>query len=230
MFVALCGHIEPNRQVAPRKTSAEFGSVNHARRALTVKNEGQEELDDPRGGDENRRTSMSDDFQSLVMAHVKAVTRLLLGDKGMQPSLAILGVEPLNDGGRIGLAHMAAASQTDLVVLEFDPRATGRLEIVGINVVVERDGKAYVQSGCRLWKGNNGRRGIILPTPGSRGHFRLSPREILHVDSAPGTNAGAGVDRASGWLRAQVRASHPNPLGVGFWTASKETTSPEMRG
>ena len=158
---------------------------------------------------------MSADFQALVMEHVKAVTHLLLGDEGMQPGVAILGVEPLNDTGRIGLAHMAAASQTDIVALEFGPLANGAVTMVGINVVLERDGKAYVQSGCRLWKGNNRRRAIILPKPGSRGHFRLSPRELLHVDGAPAANVGAGVERAYEWLCAQVQSSAP-----GHWASA----------
>lgn len=163
---------------------------------------------------------MSDDFQALVMAQVEAVTHLLLGDKGMQPGVAILGGEPLNQRGRIRLAHMAAASQTDIIALEFGPVVDGKVEIVGINVVVERDGKAYVQSDCRLWKGNNGRRGIILPMPGSRGHFRLTPQEILHVDGAPGASLGEGVDRASRWLSAQVQLSDPAPLGAFFFASA----------
>ncbi len=168
---------------------------------------------------------MSDDFQALVMKHVTAVTRLLLGDKGIQPSVAILGIEPLDDTGRRGLAHMAAASQTDIVALEFGPLANGRVEIVGVNVVVERDGRTFFQSDCRLWKNDNGRRGIILPKLGSRGHFRLTPQKILHIDGEPVANSEVGVERASNWLRARVRTSDPAPLGGAMFPAAKIVAS-----
>jgi hypothetical protein len=45
---------------------------------------------------------------------------------------------------------------------------------------------------------------MILPQAHVRGHFRLAPREIVHIDGKPADNLSEGIERASTWLTRQV--------------------------
>ena len=67
-----------------------------------------------------------------------------------------------------------------------------------------RDGRCHIQSGCRLWLSKSGNRALIFPQAHVRGHFRLAPREIVHIDNKPADDLSEGIERARAWLNRQV--------------------------
>lgn len=157
---------------------------------------------------------MSDIDRATIHAYTKAVIHLLLGNRRIGRGVAVVAGGPLDMETRVGLARTAGVSDTDVVFLEFDTNADGEFGITGVNVLVPRGGACYLQTGCQFWLGETGNRAVILPNLGSRGHFRLAPREIIHVDGKPADDPSAGIARAAAWLKRRVASGAPAPNGA----------------
>jgi len=138
-------------------------------------------------------------FEAAV---TRAVIKLLLGTRKLKPGVVISGGDPLGTDDKIELGRYAVKSDDDVLHLEYrtgpDPALTG------IAMFLPRDGRCHIQTGCRLWLSKAGNRGLIVPQAHVRGHFRLAPREIVHIDRKPAENLNEGVERASAWLTRQV--------------------------
>lgn len=142
-------------------------------------------------------------FEAAV---TRAVVRLLLGTRKLKPGVAITAGDPLDIEGRIRLGRHAVDADTDLVHLEY---LTGpNPALTGVTLFLPRDGRFHIQTGCRLWLSHSGNRGVIVPQPHVRGHFRLAPGELVHVDRKPAEDMSDGIERASVWLTRQV--TRPN--------------------
>lgn len=137
-----------------------------------------------------------------VKRHVRAVTRLTLGNKMMKPGLAILAGGPVDGPRKLELARLARESDRDLVHLSFDHTAEG-FRMVSIQICVPRDFAVYSHPDCRL--SLLGRRAIIMPPERIRGHFVLAPGEIIHK---PGKPVGweQGIERAEQRLSELVES------------------------
>lgn len=136
----------------------------------------------------------------------RAVVRLLLGTRKLKPGVAITAGDPLDIDGRIRLGRQAVDTGTDLVHLEY---LTGpNPALTRVTLFLPRNGRCHIQTGCRLWLSQSGNRGVIVPQPHVRGHFRLAPGEIVHVDREPADDLNDGIERASVWLARQV--TRPN--------------------
>lgn len=147
---------------------------------------------------------MTNDDDAILRAHTVAVTRLLLGNRKMLKGVVVMGGDELDFEDRTRMARMAVLSNTDIVGLEFgvaDDRRYGR---TGITIYLPRDNGCIVQAGCQLWLSKAGNRAVILPQSGSRGHFRLSPRELIHIDGKPAADSADGIDRAETWLKQRT--------------------------
>lgn len=131
----------------------------------------------------------------IVRRHVEAVTQMLLGNRTLQPGAMIIAGELTGGNGPISIARMAHASSKDIVFLAFGDTASG-YALTDIFIVAVRNGICHVQPGCRLYLSTTGARAMILPQPNVRGHFRLSPGELIHLDRKP-TDTENGVVRAS---------------------------------
>ena len=130
----------------------------------------------------------------IVRKHVEAVIKMLLCNRRMKAGIAIVGGLPLDIDGRIGLGRRATASETDIVHLAFGDRGP-RFALTEITTFAPRDAGCFIQPGCRLWLPKSGNRALILPKSHVPGHFRLSPRELIHIDQKP-SDIEAGVARA----------------------------------
>lgn len=142
----------------------------------------------------------------IVRKHVEAVIKMLLGNRRMKPGTAILGGLPLDIDARIGLGEHAIASKTDIVHLAFGDRGP-RFALTEITTFAPRDIGCFIQQGCRLWLPMSGNRALILPKPHVPGHFRLSPRELLHINRKPS-------DIEEGIARAKLRLARCASDGV----------------
>lgn len=142
-------------------------------------------------------------FEAVV---TRAVVRLLLGTRKLKPGVAITAGDPLDINGRIWLGQQAVDTDTDLVHVQYltDPIPA----LTGITLFLPRDGRCHIQTGCRLWLSQSGNRGVIVPQPHVRGHFRLAPSEIVHIDRKLADDLNDGIERASVWLARQV--TRPN--------------------
>lgn len=138
-------------------------------------------------------------FEAAV---TRAVVRLLLGTRKLKPGVAVTAGDPLDIDGRIRLGRQAVDTDTDLMHLEFLAGANPAL--TGVTLVLPRNGRCHIQTQCRLWLSQSGNRGVIVPQPHVRGHFRLAPGEIVHVDREPADDLNDGIERASVWLARQV--------------------------
>jgi hypothetical protein len=138
-------------------------------------------------------------FEAAV---TRAVIKLLLGNRKLKPGIAITGGDPLEIEDQIKMGRHAVETDADVLHLEF--RTGPNPALTGIAMFLPRDGRCHIQSGCHLWLSKSGNRGLILPPAHVRGHFRLAPREIVHVDSKPAEDLSEGVERASTWLTQQV--------------------------
>lgn len=132
----------------------------------------------------------------------RAVVRLLLGTRKLKPGVAVTAGDPLDIDGRIWLGQQAVDTDTDLVHLGYV--AGPNPALTGITLFVPRYGRCHIQTHCRLWLPKSGNRGVIVPQPHVRGHFRLAPDEIVHVDRKPADDLNDGIERASVWLARQV--------------------------
>lgn len=135
-------------------------------------------------------------------AVTRAIVKLLLGSRKLRPGVVITGGDPLGIEDKIEMGRHAVETSSDLLHLEFRNRPTPAL--TGIALFLPRDGRCHIQSGCRLWVSKAGSRGVILPQAHVRGHFRLAPREIVHIDGKPADDLSEGVERASDWLARQI--------------------------
>ena len=138
-------------------------------------------------------------FEAAV---TRAIVKLLLGNRKLKPGVFITGGDPLGIEDKIEMGRHAVETSSDLLHLEFRNRPTAAL--TGIALFLPRDGRCHIQSGCHLWLSKAGNRGLILPQAHVRGHFRLAPREIVHIDSKPADDLSDGIERASAWLTRQV--------------------------
>ena len=138
-------------------------------------------------------------FEAAV---TRAVVKLLLGTRKLKPGVAITGGDPLEIEDKIKMGRHAVETDADVLHLEYRDRPNPAL--TGIALFLPRGGRCHIQSGCRLWLSKAGNRGLILPQAHVRGHFRLAPREIVHVDSKPAEDLSDGIERASAWLTRQV--------------------------
>ncbi len=139
----------------------------------------------------------------IIRQHVAAISAMLLGNRRMKNGVTILAGEPLDMNGRLEVGLMAKQTNNDIIHLEFGDAADGTHVLSGINIMAPRDIAVYIQTECRLWLSRSGTRAIILPRPEVRGHFRLSPRELIHVDSKP-ADIEEGIRRAEDRLRKLV--------------------------
>lgn len=142
---------------------------------------------------------------AIIRTYVGAVTQLLLGKDRMKNGVSILGGDRLDPQDRKWLAETAAKSDFDIVYLEFDVTENGTFGLVGVNVAVPRDKGCYFYSNCRFWLRKGDRRGLIVPRPEVRGHFRLTPRELRHIDGKPGDAADGGIERADARIAELIR-------------------------
>lgn len=138
-------------------------------------------------------------FEAAV---TRAVVKLLLGTRKLRPGVVITGGDPLEIEDQIKMGRHAVETDADVLHLEYRDRPTPAL--TGITMFLPRDGRCHIQSGCRLWQSKSGNRGLILPQAHVRGHFRLAPREIVHIDGKPADDLNKGIERASAWLTRQV--------------------------
>jgi len=147
---------------------------------------------------------MTPDQTAHVRAHVAAVSKLLLGNKTMNPGLMILAGDPLSALNRIEFGRTAVEAQVDLVYLEFTIGEDGAPVMTGIIVMLPRDTFCYVSTGCRLSLVLGRVRAVIVPQDGADSHFKVLAGEILQVRSRP-ASLEAGCDRAAAKLAMLVR-------------------------
>lgn len=140
--------------------------------------------------------------KTFEAAVTRAVVKLLLGTRKLKPGVAITGGDRLEIEDQIKIGHHAVETDADVLHLEF--RTGPTLALIGIAMFLPRDGRCHIQSGCRLWLSKSGNRRLILPQAHVRGHFRLAPREIVHIDGKPADDLSEGIERASTWLTRQV--------------------------
>lgn len=141
---------------------------------------------------------------ATVRAHVAAVSKLLLGDKILKPSLMIIAGEDLTLPDRLEYARVTAETDIDIVYLTFAIDADGEPVMTGITVFLPRDGISYAWTGCRLSLLPGQARAVLDPQDNMRGHFRILPGEIVQVNSKPAALARGAV-RAAHRLAALVR-------------------------
>ena len=93
---------------------------------------------------------MTPDQTAHVRAHVAAVSKLLLGNKTMNPGLMILAGDPLSPLNRIEFGRTAVEAQVDLVYMEFAIGETGVPVMTGMkNATPKRLGCDGFRTPCR---------------------------------------------------------------------------------
>ncbi len=155
---------------------------------------------------------------AILRAYTVAATRLLLGNRKLQDGVVVMGGEALGQKERTEMARTAALSGTDVVALEFGINADGRFGRTGITVYMPRDEGCYVQTDCRFWLSKAGNRAVILPRQESRGHFRMSPRELIHIDGKPAEDMVDGIARADAWLARRMGAKFVEPANADLFS------------
>ncbi|RYY29342.1 MAG: hypothetical protein EOP62_00435 [Sphingomonadales bacterium] len=145
------------------------------------------------------------DTTAVIHAHVHAIIEMLLQKRRLKQGVAITAGDPLDAAGLTNLARAATGSQTDVIHLQFATSSAGQFGLTGINVAAPRDNRCYVYQACRLWMPEDGSRAVIIPQAFVRGHFRLSPSQILHVDGKPKGSVTEGVQRADARLQGLLR-------------------------
>lgn len=139
-----------------------------------------------------------------VRAHVAAVSKLLLGDKTMNPGLMIMAGDPLDPFQRIAFGRTAVEAQVDLVYLEFTIGDDDVPVMTGINLMLPRDTICHAWTGCRLSLVPGKPRAVIVPKEGANFHFKALAGEILQVRGRPESLA-SGCNRAVAKLAVLVR-------------------------
>ena len=145
---------------------------------------------------------------AAARANLAAVSKMLLGNRTLRPSAALLAGERLDQLARLRLGQMACDAQADLVHLTFEEQA-GETVMTDISIFVPRDRICFSHPGCRLWLSPTGSRALLLPQPHVRGSFRLAPGEIIHLPFKP-----ADVDAEQGIARAEARLRRLVERGV----------------
>ncbi|WP_294269265.1 hypothetical protein [uncultured Sphingomonas sp.] len=147
---------------------------------------------------------MNPDQTAHVRAHVAAVSKLLLGNKIMNPGLMILAGNPLDHSQQIAFGRTAVEAQVDLVYLAFTLKDDGVPVMTGITLMLPRDTICFVSTGCRLSLVPGKARAVIVPQDGAQSHFKVLPGEIVQVRGRPASLV-AGCDRATTKLAMLVR-------------------------
>jgi len=142
---------------------------------------------------------MFTDDVEIATRYTQAVARMLLGKKMLRPGVTLLAGGPVNINKKMHLAHIAKDSDCDLIHLTFDQTPDG-YAMTGLHICAPRDMVVYSYSDCKL--SMIGNRTIIMPAQG-RGHFVLSPRELIHKPAKP-DGWEDGVTRADQRLRDLV--------------------------
>jgi hypothetical protein len=139
---------------------------------------------------------------AAARAHLAAVSTMLLGNRTLRPSAALLAGHRLDPLARLRLGQMACDAQTDLVHLTFEEQV-GETVMTDISIFLPRGRFCFSHPGCRLWLSKTGSRALLLPQPHVRGSFRLAPGEIIHLPFKP-NDAKQGIARADARLRRLV--------------------------
>ena len=147
---------------------------------------------------------MNPDQTAHVRAHVAAVSKLLLGNKIMNPGLMIVAGDPLDHSQQIAFGRTAVEAQVDLIYLEFAVGEDDVPVMTGITVMLPRDTVCYVSTRCRLSLIPGKARAVIVPQDGAQSHFKVLPGEIVQVRGRPASLV-AGCDRAATKLAVLVR-------------------------
>jgi len=147
---------------------------------------------------------MNPDQTAHVRAHVAAVSKLLLGNKIMNPGLMIMAGDRLDHSQQIAFGHTAVKAQVDLIYLEFAVGEDDVPVMTGITVMLPRDTVCYVSTGCRLSLVPGKARVVIVPQDVAQSHFKVLPGEIVQVRGRPASLV-AGCNRADAKLAALVR-------------------------
>jgi hypothetical protein len=140
--------------------------------------------------------TVTDQNTASTHAHLAAVTKLLLGQTVLKTSVAITAGGPLDQPQKRRIASMAFLSETDVIHLEFATNDAGRFGLVGMCIFMPRDNACHLYNDCQLWLGEGKSRALILPLSAARGHFRLAPRELIHIDGKPCAAPEEGIARA----------------------------------
>ncbi|WP_288338648.1 hypothetical protein [uncultured Sphingomonas sp.] len=159
---------------------------------------------------------MTQDDDAILQAHTVAATRLLLGKHKMRHGVVVTGGKELDFEARTEMAHAVLRSNLDMVALEFGTTADGQFGRTGITIYLPRDGFCRVYANCNLWLSKAGNRAVILPQPKLRGHFRLSPRELIHIDGKPTDDTADGIRRADAWLTRRMGTKFAEPANANF--------------
>src|SRR5690349_11441159 len=134
------------------------------------------------------------DPTAIIQSNLQAAIDLLSGKKKLKDGLFFCGGDPMNREQRFSLAATAIAHDMDVIHFEFTKVAGCYL--TGINVIVPRDGRCLVASGCQLYLPRGSQRARIVPKPEVRGYFTVLPGELLHHGDRP-NDLEAGVQRAA---------------------------------
>ncbi|MDF2496105.1 hypothetical protein [Sphingomonas sp.] len=149
---------------------------------------------------------MTAENTEIVRRHVEAATQMLLGNGTLRPGAMIIAGETDGGEGRLALAHMAKASGKDVIFLAFK-ETEGGYRLIDMMIAAVRSGICHLQTGCQLYLSKAGARAVILPQAHVRGHFRLSPGELVHLNRKP-------ADIADGIRRAGARLARLTQCGV----------------
>ncbi|MEN2786756.1 hypothetical protein ACFOKI_01345 [Sphingomonas qilianensis] len=151
---------------------------------------------------EKKTVTLTTDQITIVRKHTAAVTSMLLGSRLLKPGTAITAGDQLDIAGRLQIAQVAREADADLVHLQFADTADGFC-LSSIFIVMVRNGLCFGQPSCRLYLSKFGSRAVLLPQANVRGHFRLAPGEIIHVERKP-DDVEAGIARAEAQVRKLV--------------------------
>ena len=151
---------------------------------------------------------------AVMTSYVKTVIQLLLGNRAMKSGVAVTAGDPVGPDGYIDMAHRAILSNTDFLNVEFGETNDGGFGPTALTVIVDRDSGCHVETGCKLWLSQSGNRAVILPRPSSVGHFRFSPRELIHRPGKPAEDLNPGIARAEACIARRMRSATPiNSVG-----------------
>lgn len=147
---------------------------------------------------------MTPDQTAHVRAHVAAVSKLLLGNKTMNPGLMIVAGEPINPVSQLEIGSAMVEAKVDLIYLEFTIGEGNVPVMTGIDVMLPHHSVCYVSTGCRLSLLPGKARAVILPQDCTDFHYKVLSDEIVQMRGRPASLA-SGCDRAAAKLSALVR-------------------------
>lgn len=148
-----------------------------------------------RWGRKMKELNMSNDTAAILQNHLQAAIDLIAGKKKLKSGLMFCAGNSLDFGQRLALAADAAAHERDVVYLEFTTLSAGTY-FTGLTVVIPREGRCLVASGCQLYLPRGSQRAQIVPQANVVGHFTALPGELLHLPRRP-ADLEAGVCRAA---------------------------------